>query len=198
MDISVATAARLSSTFPYVSPIARPDYPEGTPSTYDSRAYHLADGGYFDNHGVATAIDFLDELIEADTSLTDILFIQLRLNKEAEKEAETDKGWLYAYGGPLVTLVNMRTQAQIDRNQSQLQLLQEKWEGSGRDINIDPVTFRLERDLSLSWHLSHSEIDQFEGAWRDTTIQKNCNHVVSYFKPKDDARMQCESLIKPE
>jgi hypothetical protein len=54
-DLPITSAARLSATFPWISPIARPAV-----GTVDDRiAYHLADGGYFDNHGVATAVDFL-------------------------------------------------------------------------------------------------------------------------------------------
>ena len=42
-DVPLVTAARMSATFPYVSPIARiDDEPE-------NRSFHFADGGYFDN-----------------------------------------------------------------------------------------------------------------------------------------------------
>ncbi|HEX2164946.1 MAG TPA: patatin-like phospholipase family protein, partial [Thermoanaerobaculia bacterium] len=42
----VVTAARLSATFPFVSPIARPIQHDGLE---DHLAYHVADGGYYDN-----------------------------------------------------------------------------------------------------------------------------------------------------
>jgi hypothetical protein len=50
-DLPLSSAARLSSTFPYVSPMPKVDI-------RDSR-FHFGDGGYFDNDGTATALEFL-------------------------------------------------------------------------------------------------------------------------------------------
>src|SRR5437773_11256272 len=49
VDPSVVTAARLSATFTYVSPAARIDAP-----VLRTRTYHVVDGGYFDNYGIAS------------------------------------------------------------------------------------------------------------------------------------------------
>lgn len=53
MRISVATAARLSATFPYVSSAAR------IPAEFAPYAFHFVDGGYFDNDGTSSVIEFL-------------------------------------------------------------------------------------------------------------------------------------------
>lgn len=60
-DMNIATAARLSANFPYVSPVDRADAEGDCASVGDSRCgtFHLADGGYYDNDGVATAVEFL-------------------------------------------------------------------------------------------------------------------------------------------
>lgn len=60
-DVNISTAARLSANFPYVSPVARADAEGDCTSVGDSRCgtFHLADGGYYDNDGVATAVEFL-------------------------------------------------------------------------------------------------------------------------------------------
>ena len=44
LDVAVVTAARLSASFPYVTPAARSDAPGPHP--------HIVDGGYFDNYGM--------------------------------------------------------------------------------------------------------------------------------------------------
>jgi hypothetical protein len=52
-DVSLATAARLSATFPVVSSGTR------IPQEFAHVASHYLDGGYFDNDGTASAIEFL-------------------------------------------------------------------------------------------------------------------------------------------
>ncbi len=54
-DLPLATAAQMSATFPYVSSQARA--PWALDNAPDS--VHFADGGYYDNDGTATAIEFL-------------------------------------------------------------------------------------------------------------------------------------------
>jgi hypothetical protein len=58
LDLPLATAAQLSATFPYVSSTAR------VPLQYSSApghrpGVHFGDGGYYDNDGTASAIEFL-------------------------------------------------------------------------------------------------------------------------------------------
>jgi hypothetical protein len=52
-DLPLAGAARLSATFPYVSPMPRVDH------GILSNAYHFGDGGYYDNDGTSSVIEFL-------------------------------------------------------------------------------------------------------------------------------------------
>lgn len=83
-DISVATAARLTATFPFISPAARPIVADGPipsegplPKTqvipgaghwstfpHGGSLHHVVDGGYFDNSGVAGAMAWLNEACE--------------------------------------------------------------------------------------------------------------------------------------
>lgn len=76
-DIELVTAARLSATFPYVSSAARID-PGFAPG-----AYHFVDGGYIDNDGTSSAIEFLESAFKGRTKLSaddsvPILFIEIR------------------------------------------------------------------------------------------------------------------------
>jgi hypothetical protein len=52
-DVAVVTAARLSATFPYVGPASRADVdPSGGKSS------HVVDGGYYDNYGMSTLVEW--------------------------------------------------------------------------------------------------------------------------------------------
>jgi hypothetical protein len=64
LDISLFTAARLSATFPYATPVSVANLPEGlSDSQKKANSFcfeqHLADGGYYDNDGMASAMEFL-------------------------------------------------------------------------------------------------------------------------------------------
>lgn len=56
-DLSLLTAARLSATFTYVSPAARLPFEDAQGTMRN--AYHFVDGGYYDNDGTNSAIEFL-------------------------------------------------------------------------------------------------------------------------------------------
>jgi hypothetical protein len=60
-DLPLATAAQMSATFPVVSSTAR------VPQSLDNapNSVHFADGGYYDNDGTASAIEFLRYAINA-------------------------------------------------------------------------------------------------------------------------------------
>jgi glycerophosphoryl diester phosphodiesterase len=57
-DVSVGTAARLSAAWPYVSPAARANVRGAAP--------HLVDGGYYDNYGVASLVEWLDDELQRE------------------------------------------------------------------------------------------------------------------------------------
>jgi hypothetical protein len=57
-DLPLSTAARMSATFPVVSSATR------IPRQYAKAASHFLDGGYFDNDGTASAIEFLYSVME--------------------------------------------------------------------------------------------------------------------------------------
>jgi hypothetical protein len=64
-DLPLATAAQMSATFPVVSSTAR--VPLSLYSKPDS--VHFADGGYYDNDGTASAVEFLRYALNAQPAL---------------------------------------------------------------------------------------------------------------------------------
>ena len=127
--LSLATGARLSATFPFVSPICRP-----TPSPHldEKRAYHVADGAYADNEGIVTAVDWINQLCEHYTQPANeptrpfdrVLFVRIYPFPTSEpKSAETGKGWKFATTGPLHGMLNVRQASQAERGNLEANLL---------------------------------------------------------------------------
>ena len=63
VDIALVSAARLSATFPIVSPSARAA--GSWPKRY---RYHFVDGGYYDNYGMSTLLEWLDDALTSAPS----------------------------------------------------------------------------------------------------------------------------------
>ena len=132
-DLPVVTAARLSATFPWVSPIAQARGQEGSPPK-GFRQLHLADGGYYDNFGVVTAVNWLRSLLPShldDLRQRGVLLVLIRAFPEAAEpragggSARARQGWLFATAGPLLTMYNVRTSTQAFHNNAEVGLLKE-------------------------------------------------------------------------
>ena len=75
-EIAISTAARVSATFPFVTPTGRPTMQNpGSATSLSVSAppcgggdQHLVDGGYFENSGVVGAIEWIDDAL---TDLSD-------------------------------------------------------------------------------------------------------------------------------
>ncbi len=81
-DLRVRTAARLSATFPYVTPAARMLRNDKSHSK-DGRFYrpepHAVDGGYYDNYGMASLLDWLNNGLSAVPALhPKVMIIEIR------------------------------------------------------------------------------------------------------------------------
>jgi|HubBroStandDraft_6_1064221.scaffolds.fasta_scaffold00449_11 hypothetical protein len=159
-DVGVVTAARLSATFPYVTPASRSDGLGPQP--------HVVDGGYYDNYGMATLVEWLDEaLTGAATKVDSVLVIQIHgspvsTDRMTESDAK-NRGWFYQAIAPLTTLAAVRSAGQIAHNDIELGLLQAKWQTT---VPIHSVTFEFPgEDAPLSWHLTPEEIGRIRTAW---------------------------------
>jgi hypothetical protein len=131
----LSTAVRLSATFPYVSPICRPHREGG--AVQPTRDYHVADGGYSENEGALTAIQWVHRLLayyraagRARARPFDrILVIRIEpFPPDRAPAAETRHGWLYEALGPITTIQNVRVASQAERNSFDLRVLVEESE----------------------------------------------------------------------
>jgi hypothetical protein len=170
-DISVITAARLSATFTYITPVARA-------RNDDLAKWHVADGGYQDNYGVATLVDWLDAaLLNSETTPADeagacgnrLRVAVVRIGAHEEQAQAGNRSWAFQIGAPMQVLLAIRTAGPKARNEMELELLARA--GLGTRLGI--VCFDYESDDSpLSWHLSDEQRRRIAAAWTGTAIQR--------------------------
>jgi hypothetical protein len=165
-DVYVTTAVRLSATFPYVTPVSRAVTPDESASQP-----HLADGGYFDNYGMASLLDWLDAALEGAraSAVREVLIIQIRAGSSARKQDVETKSWFYQLYAPLAAMLAVRDSGQLARNDTELALLVKRWRLEHlRNVTITPVVFDYPKDsVPLSWHLTRTEQCNIEREWHN-------------------------------
>jgi hypothetical protein len=159
VDVQVVTAARLSAAFTYVSPAARPDLP--------GPHYHVVDGGYYDNYGMSTLMQWLDQALEAAPPPSRrVLVIQIRgVPPEADPAPDGAHGWLYQALAPLEAMLRVRTTGQLSHNEDEYARLRQLW--AARGVEIANAVFQFcGKEPPLSWHLTGREKTAIEDEWR--------------------------------
>jgi Patatin-like phospholipase len=172
-DISLVTAARLSATFPYVSPAARPDV--------DGTQVHVVDGGYTDNYGMATLLAWLDDALRSTgNQIRSVLVIEIRASPPASEPPPLSwHGWPFQSYAPVSTMLNVRDIAQISRNEEQLDLLRRYAALCNVDIG-DAVFEYPPENAPLSWHLSPNDKKEIETIWRSDTTGRSKETVRTF------------------
>ncbi|NET58174.1 MAG: patatin-like phospholipase family protein [Symploca sp. SIO2E6] len=208
-DIDATAAARLSATFPYVTPIACNCYPNHHRGQQHN--YHVADGGYFDNFGMFTIVEWLDKVVLKniqELKIKKVIILQLNAfdsSASANNNSSTQKGWLMSLAGPLLTIFKVRDSTQADRNDLELKMLQQKWQNLLKieHVNITPLGIKQNdlpknpklKDLKkywklfcnnqgeyvspFSWKLSEFEKEMIKLAWKNVR-----DEVVRDIQPK--------------
>jgi hypothetical protein len=159
-DIQVVTAARLGASFTYVSPATR--------TAAARRPYHVVDGGYYDDYGMTTLTEWLDEALEgAGGTFPRVLVVQIRSEPGYQNDGvDLWHGPLYQAWAPAETLLNVRSTGQISHNDEEFARLQRLWKD--RNVEIDNVVFRFcGEHPPLSWHLTGTEKDAITADWKN-------------------------------
>lgn len=211
-DVFLETAARMSAAFPYVSPLARPDQGANIP--------HLADGGYFDNSGLFALSEWLKEAVfeeqvvcspdssehreqtlDPPAGLKQILIVQLDAFPDGPpQQKNAAKKWYYQLTAPIQTILKVRSESQLVRDDSSGQDLQARLNGAGYPtewllMRYDPAAFaqrfpeRVPKmpggnfacndSPPLSWHLTAYEKQCLNAAWQ--AIQPVATSAVDEF-----------------
>lgn len=163
IDVKPVTAARLSATFPYVSPAARANW-----DLPRSKRFHFVDGGYWDNFGIASAIEFLRQAVDGGSQVKHILLIEIRDRKE-EKSTESSgrRGSLFQTVAPIFVLYNVRGNGQVSRNEVEVDLLKSALKP---DITLCHAVFESpQTEAPLSWHLTTNESEAIKQSWSSMT-----------------------------
>ena len=193
LDISLFTVARLSANFPYVSPVAAAQTPNGS-----AASERLADGGYNENDGVETAIEFLKfafgvgvppeqpRQAAAPASICQsspsserqrIVLIEIRNSPAPEQPdmpfASAPKKPLLGYLvdqflAPPNTLLGFWSEAHSLRNQAEFQLLADAAAPHGVDLYhvVFPYIGPVDEVQPLSWHLTAQDKANIRNEWQ--------------------------------
>jgi len=181
-DINVTTAARLSAAFPIVTPTARPELPDNC----KWQAFHIGDGGYFDNYGTLAAIEYLEQVLpEAQGQLKKVLVLQIRSSStEIKMKARTTTSSVIDLFAPMVTMYNVRGASQLLNNEQALIMQVRRWNDMQNDpIEIIPFTITLEQDTPLSWYLSDDEKRQIRCSWTNI-YEKQTKDIATFLGTK--------------
>jgi patatin-like phospholipase/caleosin-related protein len=179
-DLRVATAARLSSTFPFVLPIPKPRHVAN-----GERGYHLADGGYYDNDGLLTLVEWAQKAMTfAEPSRArKLLLIDIRL-VDPQQEPRNRAGWIYTTIGPVLTMLRARGTSQVRRNLVDVKLLSDLRQAG--EFTIQRVEFPLVLQTSRAWHLPASERDAIETYWNtDRAVLQARKAICDFLGPAE-------------
>lgn len=178
-DLPITTAVRLSATFPYVTPATRADVPGPQP--------HVVDGGYFDNFGMSTLVEWLDAALHGaagvENRVKHVLVLQIRGAKVPVVNAETAKqvsprGWFYQAFAPIDTMLSVWGAGQVSHNETQYGLLQRAWRGK---VELRSVVLEFPGDdPPLSWHLTAAQKQATLDAWESPSV-RTCRDQVREF-----------------
>ncbi len=177
-DLEVTTAARLSATFPYVSPLARAS--AGPLKT----AYHVGDGGYYDNSGLLSAVEWLNQT-SGELKGYKVLLILIDAKPGPEKDGSA-WSWQKQLVGPIETLLHVRTSSQQLRDSIERDMAHDYLASQKDPVNVTTINFLFasKEPPPLSWHLTKDQIKQIEDswlekdnqeAWREVRALLNCN-----------------------
>lgn len=184
-SFTVGTAARMSATFPFLSP------PATLPFTPRRR---IIDAGAYDNHGVSLAASWLfsernSAWIEENASK--VILIQIRGSAEAESRTRADlpedtdsalSRVFEEFSSPLEALLKMRSASSSFRNDGLLELLSKYLNRPDRKDHFTTLTFELEYDTSVNWWLSAADRDKITESIGNTATRAKIDRFVEWIK----------------
>jgi hypothetical protein len=166
--VTLATAARMSASFPYVSP--------ATPlPTAPTR--RVVDAGYYDNYGVELACSWIRAMV-ADPRLRflqrveKVLVIQIRdnvselsVNPGTDLKGDQESGAglgaraLWGLTSPLEGILSARESVMLFRNDGQIEALTHALNTPARRDFLSTTAFEFGGEASLGWRLDPDERD---------------------------------------
>jgi predicted acylesterase/phospholipase RssA len=194
-DIRVNTAARLSASFPYVAPAARPNLeaPFGP-------GYHFVDGGYYDNFGINSLLAWLGEALDDEGVLkslavaqnhprygtsagpapVNVLILQIQHFNPTTLLGPSRAGWGLQLVAPPIALYHMRDFAQASTARNQIEFFAKYYETRNVHVwstHIDYDGAGKCADAPLSWKLDYDQQQCIVDTWN--AVQKGQSRALS-------------------
>jgi predicted acylesterase/phospholipase RssA len=183
-DLNIRTAARLSATFPFVSPVPQARGCEGP------QRYHFADGGYYDNFGVSSAIDWLRMAGVNKQALGKhkLLWIQVLSFPPTSQTVPSSVdfknrfGWALQAAAPVMTMNDVRDAGQRERDGIEISYLRSQLNPD----QFEELQFVFHgSNPPLSWHLLPSQKAAIDDSWKswqlDPSKSTDIDHVKQAF-----------------
>ena len=213
-DIAVRTAARLSASFPLVSPAARilddttavvrnlrssTSAGHATPDIYTPE-FHAVDGGYYDNYGVATLLDWLDAAVNARAaspgkgptqSPTRIALVEIRSSPDADPPDPGGGGFFFQTLNPFLTLLHVRSAGQLSHNALDEDLITRFFATKGVEVCSFVFEFKnvdsrgCPRAEPLNWHLTPEDKEALTKALDTVPIRTTRQSLESFLAGGD-------------
>ncbi|HSY79484.1 MAG TPA: hypothetical protein VK884_07740 [Verrucomicrobiae bacterium] len=177
-DIAAATAARLSASFPYVTPVATGFCRDGRqcPEAPSDKTY-LCDGGYYDNFGVWSAVNWLQAILNDQARRKRFKKIVILEIWSAPFDKPENLPQVNQLSAPASALLSVRTASQLARNQAEIGLLQNEYP----DL-IEHVIFEVPEPGPLSWMLSDNQKDQIKNDWNNAQKTEAMKQMTAIFQ----------------
>jgi hypothetical protein len=153
LNIPISTAARLSASFPWVSPMPRTE----------KDFFHFADGGYYDNSGVLSAGEWL---LAIQDQIKDRKVVLILIDAtSADRLRLRPWSWQRQFVAPIGTLLSVRTSSQHSRAAFELSLMSDLLKSKGVTVMSYPLSYPPDRLAPLSWHLTPEQQRSIGTAW---------------------------------
>ena len=177
-DVPVSAAVANSAAFPYVSPAARADLP----ASKGRQLFHLVDGGYYDNFGVASALDFLKDASAGQPNVAKrpVLLIMIEASPDCDDctPAFQSEGWFYQAKAPPVGLINMWQIAARSRNFADLEWVKRTLP----QLRTVRFVYRDPKEYPTSWHLTREQQQRIRGFWHKPDAVKASACVEAFLQ----------------
>ena len=180
-DIPIATAARLSSAFTFVSPAARPNA-QGLETAEHYEYLHLVDGGYLDNSGISGLVEWLRQTIDQIGQSSPqklpkkIMLIEIgSFPNVPEEYRKPQRGTFFQIWAPVLTLSTIQGAGHAASAQRELALFQNYCNSKGIEFGWKIFQFEGFNPANptagpepppLSWHLTREQKQAIEDNWK--------------------------------
>jgi len=191
LDARIETAARISATFPYISPAARP---EGLPGM-DA----FVDGGYFDNSGLYSLMAWLGQASEGPIDALPsggaprnpkrevlILMIDAFPEPSAQRDQLVNLQWYDQLLLPMTTVIGVRSSGQQARIEYEYPLFERSIANA---IKVSAIRFRYTpsprcalEPPPLSWRLTEQEKNCLDEGWSEPGVRKSRSLVREWLQ----------------